>query len=306
MNLFHKLILVTLLISASQAIALGHVYERKEVKQQIIHIITIDPKHYVAEIVKSNDGALGRETVASMAKRSNATIAINGGFFEIGGARDGKATGTLVIKGHKYKVKNQIQPLVVIKDGNISIEQSNPKKYLSDKVSILSAIPLLIKDGKLISTNKKTSKFYTTPHARTSIGIRADGTIVIVVAEHNYLRDLNSITTGEIQSLMQERGKALAKKYHHKSTGDITISELKSILKTKFSAQHGAIGLTIDELAILMQALGCKDALNLDGGGSSTLWVEGKIINQAIGDKEEDEGTKVTRPVSDAIIFKKL
>lgn len=38
-------------------------------------------------------------------------------------------------------------------------------------------------------------------------------------------------------------------------------------------------GLTLYQLAGVMQSYGCEIAYNLDGGGSSTLWFNGKIIN---------------------------
>jgi MYXO-CTERM domain-containing protein len=38
-------------------------------------------------------------------------------------------------------------------------------------------------------------------------------------------------------------------------------------------------GMTWNETADLMQTLGCYDAAMLDGGGSSTLWVEGDVLN---------------------------
>ena len=40
-----------------------------------------------------------------------------------------------------------------------------------------------------------------------------------------------------------------------------------------------AIGMTYLELAELALRLQCTEALNLDGGGSSTLWADGKILN---------------------------
>jgi exopolysaccharide biosynthesis protein len=40
-----------------------------------------------------------------------------------------------------------------------------------------------------------------------------------------------------------------------------------------------SVGMTMPELAELMQRLGCRDALNLDGGGSSTFWLDGKLVN---------------------------
>ena len=37
----------------------------------------------------------------------------------------------------------------------------------------------------------------------------------------------------------------------------------------------GRAGMTCDEMVTLFQELGATDAVNLDGGGSSTMWVQG-------------------------------
>jgi exopolysaccharide biosynthesis protein len=47
-----------------------------------------------------------------------------------------------------------------------------------------------------------------------------------------------------------------------------------------------SVGMNLIELAELMRALGCTDAMNLDGGGSSTFWLQGKIMNSP-SDKHE-------------------
>jgi hypothetical protein len=38
-------------------------------------------------------------------------------------------------------------------------------------------------------------------------------------------------------------------------------------------------GMTLKELAAYLVELGCQEAVNLDGGGSATLWYEGKVRN---------------------------
>jgi exopolysaccharide biosynthesis protein len=38
-------------------------------------------------------------------------------------------------------------------------------------------------------------------------------------------------------------------------------------------------GMTFPELATFMVKLGCEQAMNLDGGGSSMLWISGQIIS---------------------------
>lgn len=43
----------------------------------------------------------------------------------------------------------------------------------------------------------------------------------------------------------------------------------------------GRVGMTCDELAALMKELGASDAVNLDGGGSSTMWIAGSgVVNR--------------------------
>jgi len=43
--------------------------------------------------------------------------------------------------------------------------------------------------------------------------------------------------------------------------------------------QPGAAGMTFAELSNYMISLGCEEAINLDGGGSTTLWVDGRVVN---------------------------
>lgn len=46
------------------------------------------------------------------------------------------------------------------------------------------------------------------------------------------------------------------------------------------SEQRNSIGATLAELASIMKDMGCREALNLDGGGSSTLWMNGEVRNR--------------------------
>ena len=127
-----------------------------------------------------------------------------------------------------------------------------------------------------------------------------------MIAEHAYSRDLAAISMGEVQSLMKKNGDKFAKQYHRKSPAEINLGELKEILKTEYGSQDGPQGLTILALANLMKNLGCDEAINLDGGGSTTLWIDDKVVNQTIGDQDEGNGEQRERPVSDAIVFKRL
>jgi hypothetical protein len=65
-------------------------------------------------------------------------------------------------------------------------------------------------------------------------------------------------------------------------------------------SRHDA-GLTLEELAALMAALGCHTALNLDGGGSTSLVSGGRLRNRPRGGYELPEPGG--RPVSTALLF---
>ena len=52
------------------------------------------------------------------------------------------------------------------------------------------------------------------------------------------------------------------------------------ILVAADGREGSSIGLTLVELANLMKELGCTNAINLDGGGSTVMYVNGQIVNR--------------------------
>lgn len=53
----------------------------------------------------------------------------------------------------------------------------------------------------------------------------------------------------------------------------------KILLLTADGRTEQAYGLSLPELTELMKRLGCRDAVNLDGGGSTTMWISGQPFN---------------------------
>jgi exopolysaccharide biosynthesis protein len=58
---------------------------------------------------------------------------------------------------------------------------------------------------------------------------------------------------------------------------------------------YHSLGMTLVELATLMRRLGATDALNLDGGGSTTLVVRGVVVNLPSDETGE-------RPIGDVLL----
>ncbi|MBN3032565.1 MAG: phosphodiester glycosidase family protein [Candidatus Saganbacteria bacterium] len=61
--------------------------------------------------------------------------------------------------------------------------------------------------------------------------------------------------------------------------------------------EKSSIGVTLEELAELMINLGAVEAMNLDGGGSTAMWIDGRIVNQpASGCEQKVSNALVVTP----------
>jgi exopolysaccharide biosynthesis protein len=56
------------------------------------------------------------------------------------------------------------------------------------------------------------------------------------------------------------------------------------------------VGASFEESARIMQALGAEEAVNLDGGGSTTLTIGEELMNRASDPTGE-------RPIGDAVVL---
>ena len=364
----------------------GYEYSFIEKTNQKIHLLKIDLNKYNISLISAHNSVFGREKAGDIAERENAEIAINAGFFQIGGNEDGRPTGTLIINGKIFGLRTTKHSVFTVNNNKPSIEnwhpeiemqiaqaKFTPEKYnkfanntsvilysdrwgystltsfknrneiiISKQMKVISlanhgnnniphegyvlslpkkqdissirigdlvqfkeksysifnkstsaimGIPFLIMDG--LANDKLSS---SEKHARTAIGIDQDGNVIIIVVECIYTKSPASLTLRETQDIFKEK---------NISINDLHVTDIKKILFNELSSKTNAEGISLKELANLMLEQDCIAAINLDGGGSSTLYINGKYINQQIGDTDEGNGLKIVRPVSDAIIFKK-
>jgi exopolysaccharide biosynthesis protein len=79
------------------------------------------------------------------------------------------------------------------------------------------------------------------------------------------------------------------------------------ILLTVDGRHENSAGMSLHELAKTMRWLGCDEAINLDGGGSTTLWIAGQpengVINFPSDNKKWDHEGE--RKVANVVILKK-
>ena len=75
---------------------------------------------------------------------------------------------------------------------------------------------------------------------------------------------------------------------------NVKIYEIQNIVEHTLIQNH------LYQLAEQFEELGAATAYNLDGGGSSTLYFNGKVVNQTVGGSDNSE----ERAVSDILYFK--
>lgn len=163
--------------------------------------------------------------------------------------------------------------------------------------NMVTGIPLLVKNGEIPENidNFKSSAF-TLPYARTALGVKDNGEVVMLVVEHEASHHVKNLTIDEARNVLQKSG------YKRSDLENMEYQKVLGLLQMHISSKSTKIGLTLKDLAQYMLKLGCKDAINFDGGGSSTIFYGDKIVNATIGDEDESAGQNVVRPISDAII----
>jgi hypothetical protein len=93
----------------------------------------------------------------------------------------------------------------------------------------------------------------------------------------------------------QEKASKSFVETRHPRTAVAKLKDGKFLMVTVDGRSESSGGLGLSDLAALLLEFGATDAMNLDGGGSTTMFLDGKVVNRP-SDKEGE------RKVSDAII----
>lgn len=106
------------------------------------------------------------------------------------------------------------------------------------------------------------------------------------------------VEDGKIPDMTQEKAAHLVARHPRTAIG--MTKEKKLLLVVVDGRTREAAGMSCEELAKFMLSLGCDWALNLDGGGSSALWVRGKP-GGGIVNRPSDAGGE--RAVANAVVI---
>lgn len=232
-----------------------------------IHLLTFDPK--AVEIIQVRTPDNSRQPVSAFVKTHHAYAGINGGFFAVDDKQVTTPVGSLKIKGEWVQRAFDQRGVMGWKSSN----QKPVFGILSKKdlkvTNAFEEADYVVGGIPLLIKNKKPIPYHQNKKIDSFRDDRHARTAVCVKKDGTWLWMVAS----------------------HSKKPDR--EHLSKILE----------GFTLKELTDFLLNQGCIDAINLDGGGSSTLVVNNKIINQPAGDFNPLTGY-TERPVHDAMLLK--
>lgn len=235
--------------------------------------LRVDPSLARLELVVARDGLPAREPVAAMAVRHQAIAAVNAGFF----TPDGRPAGLL-----RLDRQGVFHPPDLPRAAVGVQECCGPVPLLVDRVA--TTLSSALAWGQMWPFAWFQPGLGESPlawlRARWAVGgaglLRHEGRVV--------------------EDWEEERlGRGFASDRHPRTLAGVDWAGDAWLIVVDGRRPGHSIGVTLAGLARLAAALGLRDAVNLDGGGSTTMVVRGAVVNWP----SDPTGP---RPVTDAIL----
>ena len=252
----------------------------------------------VALMIKNN---LERTQVSIERINISDVIEIAGKTFETGRNRERKEND-LVLFSSSFNY-------TTLTDNNgieIFIEDSRITKIVDQRGS--NKIPqngyILSASGKMREELMALLRFETRLFVGTKISHYVRQTSLTDSKDGNLLETAEDIVGGVPQLIKngkieitweQEKASKSFVETRHPRTAVAKLKDGKFLMVTVDGRSAESVGMNLNELAAFLLELGAIDAMNLDGGGSTTMFLDGKVVNKP-SDKEGE------RRVSDAIL----
>ena len=270
--------------------------------------------------IASNNNLKGRTKIAKIADRENAIVAINGGYFkpQTGTPLGTLMINKKVYTGPIYDrvaigffdngynmARIQLNAEIKTNLGGMKVDNINQPRMLSTHVIVYTkdwgetspqtptyGIQAVIKNGKLIQTSyepcsipqdgfvivgpeSRLKSYLNAKKFNLDVKMNPDWTGVNhILSGGPYL-----VKDGEIfVDMTAEKLASVGGRNPRTAIGYTADNHL--ILLTADGREGASIGLTLNELAYVMKQLGCINAMNLDGGGSTVMYVNGQVVNK--------------------------
>lgn len=222
------------------------------VGEQKVFAAEFDPQQNPMKIVRAENG---RQSVKEICQKANGKLCTNGGFFQ----QNGEPAGVLKVSGKVWGKPSKNR-------GAFGFNQCGKEIYF-DRIST--------QDGKLVGE---------TLSSWAKVENILGGTPLL-------LKDGHQIENHETEATNQ---RFLMERFARTGICQLPSNRIALfVISGSSTLQKGddykPLGFTIKEFSEFMKSYGCINGLNLDGGGSVTMVVEGRIINPLILEREVSE-----------------
>lgn len=197
---------------------------------------------------------------------------------------DRTATGTdgieLVVSSNSIVKEIKVGNSPIPQDGYVLSLSGPATQFVHENVKI----------GDKIETHIKIIPFSTSPGSilhMISGGPRLVKNGIVYVSKHEekFRADIAKGRSARTAVGITKEGKILL----------VTVDGLPREKRAR--SAKSSIGMTLEELSNLMINLGAVEALNFDGGSSTTMWIDGRVVNQPVyGFQQRVSNALVIRP----------
>ncbi len=295
-------------------------YNNRPVRLNIIELSTgVNSKLNIAPAIASETLAF-RSKISNIAQRENAIVAINGGYFKpqtgvplgtlminkkvyTGPIYDRVAMGFFE-EGYgmaRVKLKASVETNI----GGLIIDNVNQPRMLSTHTIVYTrdwgetspispkyGAQLVVENGKLIEFT--TSNAVIPQNGFVIVGPRKK--LEAIAKAKNYKldikinpewKDVNHIISGGpylvkngevFVDMSAQKLSSIGGRNPRTAIGYTKNNHL--IMLTADGREGASVGLTLVELAQIMKEFGCVNAMNLDGGGSTVMYIQGEVVNK--------------------------
>lgn len=294
-------------------------YNGKPVKINVVEMNNKVASNYEVKPAIASVTLPNKRTVRNIAQRTNSIVAINGGFFKpqtgvplgtlmidkkiytgpiydrvaLGIFKDGYDVGRIQLDGkiignnQEIKIDNINQPRMLSsyilaytrdwgKYAPVSPQYGVQLQIVGNKITAASANPLSIPENGyvLVGPKSKLGKLFGADYVDVEIKTNPKWeNVQHIISGGPYLLKDNQIfidmTAQKLQSIGGRNPRTA-----------IGYTEENNLVLVAVDGREGSsVGLTLVELAKLMKTLGCTNAINLDGGGSTVMYIKGQIVN---------------------------
>lgn len=292
----------------------------RPIKINVVEVNRALNENINVEPVLSYGKLRGKESIRNLAKRNNSLVAINGTFFKpqsgipLGTLMiDGKIlTGPVYnrvamgIGKNDYKMARvEFNGKIIAKGAVLRLDNINQPRmlsthaiaYTSDWAEYSPATPkygkqMVIEDNIITQITDQPVKipfngYVIIAPARVIEPFSLGQNVNIDIKTNPNWQDVDHIISGGPYLIKNglifidtgaEKLNSIGGKNPRTAIGYTADNEL--IIVTIDGREESSVGMTLSELASFMKGLGCVNAMNLDGGGSSVMYVNGNIVNQ--------------------------